>query len=379
MTFILIDDESGSESPAEIYGEAIVAASDGELSVRTHKPSSIAKTLEHIAEVKPDGLFLDIALTNALNSDGGPIGFDGIALAQQIRTMQTRALSQRSAGLPEFPLIRFSKKDVIREYVSGDSTSDDLFDEKIDKDEIIEAPHGAALRAFSLAADYPRVAHYARDLSDEALANLLGLTPVLLGRLDVRVLLGLRRKDAPAHILSRHLVGTLLGRPGPLMAEDLLAVRLGVDRDQSEDWPALLQGLSAAAYRGAFGAGYPRWWLPLVLDWWRDQVDADQLPYRIDAPQRVDALRERTRLRRLTSLREDPDSPGLRFWHICSESSRPVDPTTGFALLPVWGQESWQDPDYLCLEEARRDSRNARLSATERNRLAAQTKRRGAA
>jgi hypothetical protein len=49
---------------------------------------------------------------------------------------------------------------------------------------------------------------------------------------------------------------------------------------------------------------------------------------------------------------------------------RPVDPAFGFPLMPEWGQETWHDVDYLCLEEAKRDSRNNRLAPAERARLA---------
>jgi hypothetical protein len=38
--------------------------------------------------------------------------------------------------------------------------------------------------------------------------------------------------------------------------------------------------------------------------------------------------------------------------------------------MPIYGHESWQDVEYLSLEEARRDPRNPRLSPTERARLA---------
>jgi hypothetical protein len=375
-TIILIDDEADAASPADLYGEEMQAAADGRLSVLTRRPGSMAATLELIAEAKPDGLLLDVALTNALGVDGAPIGFDGIALAQQIRTMQTRALSQRAAGLPEFPLIRLSKKDVIREYVSGDSTSDDLFDEKIDKEEILRDAADVARRAYSLAADYPRVIAFARsERAEGALADLLGCEAALLSRLDARALLGLRRPDAPAHILARYLTGTLLARPGPLVAEPLLAVRLGVDPARSEDWPVLLSSLGSAAYRGPFCEGYPRWWFALVLDWWQGKVDADRPPFRLTAPERAEALRERTDLRRLEAFREDPDSPGLKFWHLCSKSGRPVDPSAGFALMPTWGQETWQDAEYLCLEEALRSRHDARLGPAERSRLAIQANR----
>jgi hypothetical protein len=370
-TYILIDDEAQSEAPAEGYAEELSNASEGKLHIDAHRPSSLREVLGFIAQAKPDGLLLDIALVNATD-EGAPLAYDGVALAQQIRTLQTRRLRQGAESLPEFPIVRFSKMDVISEYIGGDTTSDDLFDEKIDKAEIIEHPKSVAKRALSLAIDYPRLTTYARgDQTDEAIAELLSCPTDFLSRLDARVLVGFRRPSAPAHILSRYVAGALLSRPGPLVDEALLAVRLGIDRSRSGDWNALRAGLARAIYRGVFADGYERWWMPLILEWWSEDIDPDHPPYRLKATERVELIINKTKLVSLAPLTEDSDSPGLRFWHLCLRSHRPVDPAFGFPLIAVWGHETWQDVDYLCLEEARRDSRNPRLRPAERSRLAA--------
>jgi hypothetical protein len=129
-----------------------------------------------IADAKPDGLLLDVAFTNANIDSDSDMAYNGIALAQEIRTLQTRARRQGASGLPEFPLIRFSKADVIREYVDKDTTSDDLFDEKVDKEHVIknsgEKSGEVTMQLFSLASDYPRVCAYAAsDQSDEPWHN----------------------------------------------------------------------------------------------------------------------------------------------------------------------------------------------------------------
>ena len=89
-TYLLIDDEAESAASTEPYAEAIAEASQGSLEVRSHQPQSIEEVLESIAKTKPDGLLLDIAFTNALMEDRAQLPYDGIALAQQIRTLQTR-------------------------------------------------------------------------------------------------------------------------------------------------------------------------------------------------------------------------------------------------------------------------------------------------
>ena len=374
--FLLIDDDVKSgDAPAERYAEKLTIVSNGTLTVDTYRPESMDKVLTHIAGAKPDGLLVDVAFTNALTENHVSIAYDGIALAQQIRTWQTRGLRQSSGtNLPEFPLVRLSKLDVIREFIKGDTTGDDLFDEKVDKSDVVEHAESIAPRLISLAADYPRLSEYAaaEEKTDDSLARLLGVPEEFLLRLDARALLGLRRRDAPAHVLSRYVIGALLGRPGPLIDESLLAIRLGIDVTTSENWPALRDRLKSASYQGVFADGYRRWWMALVLDWWATEIDADRPPFRLAATERTRIIQEKAKLERLTAIAEHPDSPGTKFWHICIKSPQtiPVDPAFGFPLMPEWGQETWHDVDHLCLEEALRDPRNPRLGPTERSRLA---------
>src|SRR5258708_7816328 len=119
--FLLIDDDAqSSDMPAERYAEKLSAVANGQLRVDTYRPGSIDRVLEHIAKAKPDGLLIDLDFRNARTVDNEPLQYDGMALAQQIRTNQTRGL--RQGGGPtsmEFPLVRVSKHDVVREFVNG--------------------------------------------------------------------------------------------------------------------------------------------------------------------------------------------------------------------------------------------------------------------
>lgn len=366
----MLDDEAASDAPAELYAEQIKAAARGELEIIVRRPGRMGDTVAMIGREKPDGLLLDVALTNALDDDRQPVGFDGIALAQQVRTLQTRARTLGAdRSLPEFPIIRLSKKDVIREYVSEDSTSDDLFDELVDKELVIDDPAVAAAIAFSLARDYPAVSRYADgDQSDTSAAALLGLAEETIARLDARTLLGLRRPGAPAHILAHFVIAKLLDRPGPLIDGDLLAVRLGVDPEASPDWPALRVGLDDCRYKGAFAGGYQRWWMMAVNDWWQREIDDVRPAARLQADDRIELLRRKTSFAGLSAIVATADNPGSRFWHRCVVSGLPVDAAEGFPLLPIYGHEIWHDPEYICQEEALLNPRNARLSPIERAR-----------
>lgn len=242
----------------------------------------------------------------------------------------------------------------------------------IDKGDVVDNGASVALRARVLASDYPRIVGFSKTNGDEkALAAILGCEADFLLRLDPRALLGLRRPGAPAHAFARYFIAKLLARSGPLISEDLLAIRLGIDLAKSQSWPDLWKHLDAASYRGAFGEGYPRWWQAVVLDWWQTEINSERAPARLTAAERVANLSKALNLENLVALSEDADSPGTRYWHRCLRSHKPVDPSEAFTLMPVYGHESWQDADYLCLEEALRDRRNARFAPSERSRIAA--------
>jgi len=377
LKYLLIDDDVDSNPPAEMYTRELEAASGGTLTFEAVKPKDFASLLEAIANSGANGLLMDIAFINAAGADGAPLAFNGIAVAQQIRTLQT-IMRTRGGGLEELPIIRFSKKDIVSDYVSKDTTSDDLFDEKMDKDQVLVDATDAVRRLKCIAGDYPGLIAFADDASDEdALTTLLGCGPELFVRLDSRALLGLRRRGVPPHILSRQLIGVLLGRAGPLINEALLALRLGIDRNLSPDWPLVLSSVKSAAYAGAFAEGYPRWWMPLILDWWSERVDQDRTPARLSVEERVALISEKLSLGHLKALPTMTESPGNRFWHFCIKSDRPVDPAFGYPLLPEWGQEVWQDTDYLCEEEAFQNIRHPRLSPSERQRATAARHRKG--
>lgn len=377
-TYLMLDDDAGSEAPAEPYAEAIEDRAGGRLSIVVRRPGRMAETIAMIKEMAPQGLLLDVALTNAQDQEGNPVGIDGIALAQQVRTLQTRARAGNgSEGLPEFPIIRLSKRDVVREYVNKDSTSDDLFDDFVDKETVIDHAVDAASVVLAFAEDYPRLVAFACQEPDNGdIGSLLGCSPELLIRLDPRTLLGLRRPGVPAHVLSRFVVAKLLQRAGPLVDESLLSVRFGIDRERSDDWSTLLERLAECRYKGIFAGGYKRWWMVVVRDWWEQEIDQDKSFARLSAFERVDLLKEKTCLRNLAAIEANEDSPGSRWWHQCAKSGVAVDPSEGVPLLPVYGSETWHDTEYLCLEEALRDPRNVRLAVSERVRVDATLRRR---
>jgi hypothetical protein len=305
---------------------------------------------------------MDVSFVNAAGETGAAPDYDGIALAQQIRVLQNRE------QLPSFPIVRFSKRDVVREYVAGDTTSDDLFEERIEKEDVLERREATVEKLVSLAEDYPQITKFAAsDKKQDALAEIFGLETQDLDRVDGRSFLGLLR-TVPPHTMAYYFISGFLRRSGVLIDESLLSVRLGVDAECSEDWSTLLGRLNDVQYKGVFSTGYPRFWMFALADWWAE-LGAGGTLKRLDADARVEVIREKLGLEKLQPISPNPDSPGQRYWHVCVETGLPVDPAEGFALMDEWGHEPWQDTDYICLEQARRMARtHPRLRASERAR-----------
>lgn len=371
IKYLFIDDdvatsgEAGAgqgNGDAEAYSRVLVKESDGKLEISAFQPGKLSDVLRSISEAEADGLILDVSFVNAGQKSGEAIAYDGITLAQQVRTQQTRG------QLKNFPIVRLSKRDVVREYVNGDTTSDDLFDERLEKDDIGVHRQKAVTQLLSLATDYPTLEKFsASDRGPDAQAALLGLEPEQFSQLDSRIQLGLQR-PVPVHNLAQYLSVAFLKFPGLLIGEQLLAVRLGVDISASPGWPAVMNALGPAAYRGVFHGAQPRFWMFAVTNWWTDVVGQPSLR-KAEAFEKIELLASKCGLRDLNPILDNADSPGRRYWHICLESGLPADPAESFPLIDEFGHEPWHDTDYICLESARRHARtHKRLRPSDRQR-----------
>jgi hypothetical protein len=367
--FIYIDDEA---DVAESFAEALMEASGSSLSIEVKSPTSLAQAVE-LLSTNPEGLLLDIKLSNTKDKEGNPLRFDGLGLAQQLRSLQTRGV------IKPLPFVRFSQPEVVREFVRGDSTSDDCFDDRVSKDDIAGRAAGIAARLASLAAGYPRIVNYLSGAKDApAVASLLGCSVEFLDRIDRRIIADIdQASDAPAHVLAGFFLDKLLDRPGPLIGEGLLAARLGVDRGRSEaTWPSILRNVDGARYQGAFHDGYPRWWMALLSDIWESLPGVSASLARTRADERA-AFLQKAWGGEIHAISETKDSPGRRYWALCVATKVPVDPSFGIALLPRIGHQPWQDADYLSLEAGLRDSHNSRIRPDEKARLQRELTKRG--
>lgn len=374
--YILLDDESHTGGTAATLAqelqeaghglqvEALMPTSDpGDLLERLSAPTSGSGSSRSGCAV--EGLLLDIRLDQVPPNTSRP-HFNGLTVAQEIRTQQTLG------RLHHIPLVRFSQPAIVDKYVGNDTTSLDLFDAIILKGEVVEQADRVALLLVDLSRGYKTIRNLDVPNGEEWLSALLALDTSHVLRLDERLLIQLAAAGRLTHEVARYLLRRLLERPGVLVDEGTLAIRLGVDMERSADWAMLRAELEQkCGYTGPFGESHARWWWMLVEDWWLDDI-GEQRPLRsLSAQQRMRSLMN-GRDFSLAPIQSPSGSRGERFWMPCARTGEPVDPRYGFALAPLPRDDVWMDVEYLSHRAGLRFERTeTRLRRRDREKIRA--------
>lgn len=165
-----------------------------------------------------------------------------------------------------------------------------------------------------------------------------------------------RREKYTAHSKAVFILNELIIKQGILVEEDILSVRLGIDKEKSEQgWEKVLTSLKGfgADYRGVFCDGWPRWWMPMVDEWWYSLIDNDTYIRFYNAEQRAKLISEKLGgIQLVPAKAKSKYSIHNEYWTICDFSKEPLDIEDGL-LLP--GQEDlypWQDAKYVSIQNA---------------------------
>lgn len=311
-----------------------------------------------------DGILMDVDLSNETG-----IRTSGPGMAANIRVGQTRQ------DLPSFPIVRFSFREKVLLNIGRDSSSDDLFDLKLDKDGISDV---------SRRANAQRKLIGASEVYEASRASVVD--PAKLLELDAEQLAAwahpafvseIERADRP-HLIAAPIMRALV-HPGLLIDESLLAARLGIDRALSTGWGALLEALSPFAYRGVGSEHFPLWWARGVESWWEETAKADN-------PLAAISISERTLLlgkqfADIVPLTMPKGSLGDRPWRYCLLTMEmrgeflPVDPERSVRIIPRSPMPVWLDPLYAALGPSLRNREDVRLNKDDLKRLEHQARR----
>ncbi len=327
-------------------------------------PSSFQMEISNLIDrlYNYDGFILDWRLDQIPSVEGVRFPFRAAALAQEIRT---RTTEKTAKGIP---IVLWSTENKLSKSYYGDETSQDLFDYVFNKEQISDNPEPIRIKMISLANGYKRI----REIIMKGRNSLSNLLKAPSDILDVRIVNRFTNNDYPIHEYVSFILHELIERPGPLISEDLLAARLGVDRADSSDWNKLLKKLpQKSRYQGPFYDAWPRWWAQVIeREWWRSLKKNNPSLSTLPAHKRIEILKEKTNLYDLITARPLRDGYDTKYYTLCEYYQKPLDPTDG-VIIDEKEPAPWQERRYISIDAAleRKGEPNKKPHPTEIERV----------
>lgn len=279
-----------------------------------------------------DGLLIDWKL-------GITFGHDAEVLATHIRVMVNDDL----INFKDVPVVLCSANNKFREDFDKDTSSHVLFLSIYTKNEMANQAVKVATEMNSLAEAFDEV-QSGENISTASLLTIpeeIKLDPRLDEEVDSLI------ENRSTHNLIRFILKEVVEKPGPLIDENILAARLGIDFKKSSDWSKLKdEYLSAFSYKGVLHEGWNRWWADGLENWWKSQIQI-MSPQSRTAKQRVKLLIEKTGLLGLVNAEKQKLAAGTTFWTKCVITNLPLDILDGLRVIPETAHLPWQDEQFV--------------------------------
>ena len=339
---------------------------DYPLEVEVHGPAE-ARELLLSRRIEPAGVLMDVDLSSAEREQG-----TGPGLAQDLR------VKQRAGEIPEFPIARFAALAPVEKNVKGDPASDDLFDIKIQKEELGRHLRSVQSRLRGLRKIYEALGAFDPS-SDIGLDVLLGTTPEQREEWSHRSFddrMAAARQIAP-HVAAGAFMRGFLLPTGLLIDAVVLGIRLGVDPSASgKVWRDLLDRFPFK-YSGVASEHFERWWARGFERWWFDTLgDGVAPPVALTVAERVEVLSAKLGIQGLIPLKMPAGSPGERPWRLCALSLDreppefvPVDAAESVRISSRADLPIWVDPLHAALKPALQEKHDLRLNRSDLLRL----------
>lgn len=284
-------------------------------------------------EMEPDthAVILDYRLTEGKNN----ACFDAPTIAQTLRTKH----KDDNKGIP---LILMSNEEIKVNEFDKDFTSQDLFDFVLTKESFTRNMGYFKSKLDSFISAYQKIK------TESTLIKILGLEADEVS-LHSRFESTFDKSENNQLQVSSLIYDDLLCAIGLTIGEDVLSARLGVSKE-SEDWSKLLISLEKTFYKGIFSDHKKRWWMEKVNDWWKELISETIPIRRLAAEERVDLIKSKLKLEKLSVVKKTKYSNSSNFWTICKYSNQPIDPFDGVELLKEY--LPWQEKKYLSIDSA---------------------------
>ncbi|AQY22630.1 PleD family two-component system response regulator [Riemerella anatipestifer] len=286
----------------------------------------INKVISNIDKYKPDAIIMDYRFNEAKDN----VCYDAPTIATTLR-------NKHRDSFKEIPIILISKEDKITDFYR-DFLNQDLFDYSVSKEIFIKDKEKFRLKIESYINSYKKIKGdkfnilkiLGLDNRDSTLVHSL-----ISKKLDI--------KKGQIYEYSRFIDDNLIHAIGPLIGEDVLAARLGIDKEKSKDWANLLDMFQSFKYKGILSDVNKRWWAEKLEDWWSFNFEINNLR-RLSAKERVKLLNDKFSFRLTTATKID-FSESDKFWAICKGFSTPLDPFDGIQIIKK-DYKPWQEKEY---------------------------------
>ncbi|WP_286760610.1 hypothetical protein [Salegentibacter sp. UBA1130] len=329
---LYIDDDASKHGLSQIEPMIDTLEENETLSIKPFQSGPFDKISKKILEVigDYDAVIFDYQLDDRANDDGETGNVKAPVLAQHLRTEATNTEKE----IKDVPFILCSTDDKLQKSYTADHTSHDLFDLRFRKDK--ENFLTVSDQIVALIEGYDKI-RKSKDLSDVLNTDLTSLDDRIFSRF-------INNPNAPAHELARTILKDLIYIEGPLISEEILAARLGIDRS-SPDWNSLLKDFFfEAKFKGAFANGWNRWWMNLVNNIFKDLTGSNLAS--LDALERLEGIKVNTGLNLSVSERIET-CKSYRYWTLCKSFNKPLDPREGFRIAMKTEPKPWQDYSYI--------------------------------
>jgi hypothetical protein len=313
--------------------------SDLKLEIRT--PIKFDDEVRQLYKSKYDGILLDLRLDRNADSTGARVNYRALSLAQELRTRMTEG------QMTPCPLILWSVDGNFKLSYNRDETGHDLFDHKYSKTSVTDTGERMALELVDLAKGYRTINTMRSKKVKDIYSRLIDL-PDAFNTIDPRIANDIADDSShPSHMFARSVLQNLIYGNGPLIDEQLLAARLGVDIAASADWSKLKEKVKDARYTGIFGSAWPRWWMFKISTFWKEISPSAPLQ-RLEAEERTATLKKALNLSKLKAAKPLEHNYDARFWHVCKLLNMPISPANAVQLSVE--RREWQDGVYASVK-----------------------------
>ncbi|PKG56345.1 protein-PII uridylyltransferase [Shewanella sp. GutDb-MelDb] len=348
IRFLYVDDDK-TEQLKPLMDE-LLFHSEGMLEIEHIQVCSMKKVKCKFLDEGFDGLIIDQKL-DAANAENETFDYWGTSLAQNLRTEMI------GGGMPASPIVLLSNEEVFVKYYNTDESAHNLFDFTLEKTQVSRTTKYAQqasrilvalANAYKVAREQtlPLVATEAKPF--ELLEPLLKWDQSVFEYTDKRFVEYASSKSEDVHTLVSLILNSLVRSAGILVTEDMLATKLGIDIQASDDWASLKLMLEPFRYTGAFAELKERWWMSRIEDWWDDSSDTPQVIRALKATERVTVIKQFTSLEHLVAInpKYQNGKQSEKYWVNCMVSGTPLDPFDALVANKV-DLKSWEEFLYL--------------------------------